>query len=244
MNIRTTEENTFTCIVADISGSGVSGYASNLQTECFIEGVSVPTTVVEVTGGLFSGLYEVSLTPSAGNTGSGYLSLAPALIDTTYDVSPDIFNFTVNDQDSDSVYNLVRVNAATAQEINTPANYDRIITTVKELDEFRDEFVISATNMRQDTDDLTGWTSFAFTAHDTTSLTTSADSSIFSGDSVTVTGTTDPATIEVVVNQIPAGLIPEGDSTRIIYADLKGVNPSGNTVTLKNFQMTITRNFN
>lgn len=240
--IKTSDLNHFYCLVTGVSGEPISGYAGSLQSECLVNGSSVSTSVQAVSASLFQNLYQVSFTVNESNIGSGYLGLKTDDLD-DYDVVPGFYVFDVQDNDHDSTYNLVRVNSATSREIATGSTYDRIITTVKEGSQWKTEVNISAENMQQDTDDLTGWSGFAFTVKGTESLTTSGGSILFTADSITVSSTADPAMIEFQVDAVPTNLIPESTKIVKLYGDLTGINPEGNKVILKNFQITLTRKF-
>lgn len=230
---------TFYTLVTDLSGNGVTGQAANINVDLVVNGTDVSTSVVEVSGSsVITGLYEVQAT--INGTGNGYIAYSvddPA----SYDIVPDFERIVVTENDADNVFALVRSQTNLPNEVTVGGNFSRQFHTVKLNDAFIEDFTISAAEMRQSSDDLTGWTDFEFEVFATAARTAST-SAAYTG-TATVTNTSNPATIDVVVPAISGDIIDSGFNSVTYYADLHAKNPSGYRVTFKEVVLEIVRDY-
>lgn len=238
MDVFSNGNRQFKVIVTDVSGAGVSNYANDVNVYAELNGNSVASSVTEITGGNISGLYDVDI--NFANTGNGYVSYT-ITDDDIYDISPDVEYFIVTEYDNDNVFNLVKSQSNLPSETRPGGNYSRVYETVKLNDGYIQTFNINATEMRQDSADLTGWTNFTFEIYSTDSATTSG-SLLFTG-TTNVDSLTDPSTVSVEVPSISGDLIPTGFNNIKLYADLSGDNPDGIKITMKEIVLTITREY-
>lgn len=229
---------TFYTLVTDLSGNGVSGYDAFINVEFVVNDIPVSTTVTEITGSILPGLYAVE--SDIGNTGAGYIAFT---VDdpTLYNITPTYEMLTVTEYDVDNTFAAIRAATNIPNQSRVGGNYSRVYETLKLNDAYIQSFDISATEMRNSTGDLTGWTDFEFEIYPTESNTTTA-SALFTG-TVSVASSTDPAQLDVIVPSVSGDLIADGYNFVTLYCDLSGVNPDGYKVTLKEIILKVVRNY-